>query len=360
MFIQKATIIRPLARALFGIGLACAASISMAQTTLKHWPADVAAQLDATIQKHANKGEFAVFDMDNTTYRYDLEESLLPFMEAKGLLTRERLDPSLKLIPFKDSATEKESLYSYYLRLCEVDDLVCYPWVAQVFSGFTLKELKQQVDALMASNKPIPVRYFDGDKVVDGSVNPPKIYTGMQELYQALHRNGIKVYVMTAASEELVRMVASDPKYGYNVKPENVIGVNLLLKDRQTGELTTSRLQIKKGTYQPAANLNKELTPYLMNPMTWYEGKAGTILGWIDQWRKPILVAGDTPKSDGYMLLNSTDVGKGGVRVWVNRKEKYMQQMNSWQTEAAQKQQQLGQAAEADKNWLVVTPAQIQ
>jgi hypothetical protein len=31
--------------------------------------------------------------------------------------------------------------------------------------------------------------------------------------------NGIEVYVMTAASEELVRMVAADPKYGYNVKP---------------------------------------------------------------------------------------------------------------------------------------------
>ena len=42
--------------------------------------------------------------------------------------------------------------------------------------------------------------------------------------------NGIEVYVVSAASEELVRMVASDPKYGYNVKPQNVIGVSLLLR----------------------------------------------------------------------------------------------------------------------------------
>lgn len=117
------------------------------------------------IAANANKGNYAVFDMDNTSYRYDLEESLLPFMENKGLITRETMDPSLKLIPFKDTADHKESLFSYYYRLCEVDDMVCYPWVAQIFSGFTLKELKVQVDELMASGKPVPVSYFEGDVV---------------------------------------------------------------------------------------------------------------------------------------------------------------------------------------------------
>jgi phosphorylcholine phosphatase len=39
--------------------------------------------------------------MDNTSYRYDLEESLLPYMENKGILTRDNLEPALKLIEFK-------------------------------------------------------------------------------------------------------------------------------------------------------------------------------------------------------------------------------------------------------------------
>ncbi len=99
-------------------------------------------------RRQRQQGNYAVFDMDNTSYRYDLEESLLPFMENKGLITRDKLDPSLKLIPFKDTADHKESLFSYYYRLCEVDDMVCYPWVAQVFSGFTLKELKGYVDEI--------------------------------------------------------------------------------------------------------------------------------------------------------------------------------------------------------------------
>jgi hypothetical protein len=212
----------------------------------------------------------------------------------------------------------------------------------------------------MAYGKTIPIKYYEGDKVVEGTVNPPKIYTGMTELYNRLQENGIEVWVMTAASEELVRMVASDPKYGYNAKPQNVIGINLLLKDRASGALTTSRLQIRAGKYEPAKNLGLELTPYLMNPMTWMEGKQGTILGWIDQWKKPILVAGDTPASDGFMLQNGVDTDKGGVRVWVNRKAKYMPQMKGMWEASAKRQQELGQPVTADKNWIVVRPEDIQ
>ena len=241
-------------------------------------------------------------------------------------------------------------------RLCEVDDLVCYPWVAQIFSGFTLAELKGYVDELMALDAPIPVRYYDGEAVVEDAVNPPKPFEGMQELYARLMENGIEVYVVSAASEELVRMVASDPQYGYNAKPENVLGVNMLLKDRETGVLTTSRFQIRDGDYDPEANAGLELTPYLVNPMTWYEGKLGTIIGWIDQWRRPVLVAGDTPISDGYMLLNGTDVDAGGLRVWVNRRDKYTKAVQDWAAESAATQGELGQAATADKNWVVVDP----
>lgn len=329
-------------------------------TELKHWPAEQAKALDAMIAANANKGNYAVFDMDNTSYRYDLEESLLPFMENKGLITRETLDPSLKLMPFKDTAEHKESLFSYYYRLCEVDDMVCYPWVAQVFSGFTLKELKGYVDELMASGKPVPTTYYDGDKVVNYNVNPPKIFTGQVELYNKLMENGIEVYVMTAASEELVRMVAADPKYGYNLKPQNIIGVTTLLKDRKTGELTTARKQITNGKYDEKANLSLEYTPYLWTPATWMAGKHAAILTYIDEWKKPVLVAGDTPSSDGYMLFHDVNVAKGGIHLWVNRKDKYMDQINGMMAKHAAAQAKEGLPVTADKNWVIVKPEDIQ
>ncbi|WP_077046090.1 phosphorylcholine phosphatase [Pseudomonas sp. KK4] len=344
--------------------LAAAICIGLASqalaTDLKHWPADQAKALDAMIAANANKGNYAVFDMDNTSYRYDLEESLLPFMENKGLITREKLDPSLKLMPFKDTADHKESLFSYYYRLCEVDDMVCYPWVAQVFSGFTLKELKGYVDELMASGKPVPATYYEGDVVKTLDVNPPKIFTGQQELYNKLMENGIEVYVMTAASEELVRMVAADPKYGYNVKPQNVIGVSMLLKDPKTGELTTARKQITAGKYDEKANLDLQLTPYLWTPATWMAGKQAAILTYIDEWKKPVLVGGDTPTSDGYMLFHSVDVAKGGIHLWVNRKDKYMTQIQGMMAKNAAAQAKEGLPVTADKNWVVVTPQEIQ
>ena len=329
-------------------------------TELKHWPKEQARQLDAMIVANANKGNFAVFDMDNTSYRHDLEESLLPFMENKGLISRETLDPSLKLIPFKDSAEHKESLFSYYYRLCEIDDMVCYPWVAQVFSGFTLKELKGYVDELMASGKPVPSTYFDGDVVKTIEVQPPRVFAGQVELFNKLMENGIEVYVMTAASEELVRMVASDPKYGYNVKPQNVIGVTLLLKDRKSGELTTARKQISAAKYDEKANMDLELTPYLWTPATWMAGKQAAILTYIDQWKKPVLVAGDTPTSDGYMLFHGVDVAKGGIHLWINRKDKYMVQLNDMISKNAAAQAKEGLPVTADKNWVIVKPEEIQ
>ncbi|WP_137820673.1 haloacid dehalogenase-like hydrolase [Pseudomonas sp. 2FG] len=329
-------------------------------TDLSHWPEPAAKQLTAMIEANANKGNYAVFDMDNTSYRYDLEESLLPFMEMKGALTREKLDPALKLIPFKDVNGHKESLNSYYYRLCEIDDMVCYPWVAQVFSGFTLKELKGYVDELMAYGKPVPSTYYEGDTVKTIEINPPKIFSGQKELMNKLMENGIEVYVMTAAHEELVRMVAADPKYGYNVKPQNVIGVTTLLKNRSTGEVTSARKQITAGNYDEKANLGLELTPYLWTPATWMAGKQAAILTYIDEWKKPVLVAGDTPSSDGYMLFHSTDVDKGGIHLWVNRKAKYMDQINGMIAKHAAAQAKLGQPVTADKNWIVVVPEDIQ
>jgi phosphoserine phosphatase len=333
---------------------------TMAATELKHWPEPAAKQLQAMVKANANQGNYAVFDMDNTSYRYDLEESLLPFLEMKGVLTREKLDPSLKLIPFKDLNGNKESLNSYYYRLCEIDDMVCYPWVAQVFAGFTLAELKGYVDELMAYDKPVSSTYYEGDALKSIEINPPKIFSGQKELMNLLIENGIEVYIISAAHEELVRMVAADPKYGYNVKPQNVIGVTTLLKDRSTGALTTARKQILAGTYAEKANLGLEVTPYLWTPATWMAGKQAAILTYIDEWKKPVLVAGDTPSSDGYMLFQSTDVAKGGIHLWVNRKAKYMDQINAMIKRNTASQQQLGLPVTADKNWVVVTPEQIQ
>lgn len=328
-------------------------------TQLTHWPPAAADALNAMISANAHQGNYAVFDMDNTSYRYDLEESLLPFLESRGILTRDNLDPSLKLIEFKDTANYTETLFSYYYRLCDIDDKVCYPWVAQIFSNFTLGELKGYVDELMAFEGNITSTYYDEDVVTNITINRPRLFAGQVELYNVLMENGIDVYVMTAASEELVRMVASDPKYGYNVPPENVIGVTMLLQNQTDGELTTARKQIEDDEYDEEANLDLLLTPYLWTPATWFSGKQAAILEYIDQWKMPVLVAGDTPTSDGYMLFHGVDTSKGGIHLWINRRDSYLEQIQDMITENVEGQAAAGLEVTADKNWVIVTPAEI-
>lgn len=334
-------------------------SVPRQSTNLTHWPAGAAEALDIMIAANADQGNYACFDMDQTSYRYDLTESLLPFLENRGVLTRDNLDPSLKLIPFEDTANYTETLFSYYYRLCDIDDKVCYPWIAQAFSGLSLSTLKTHVDALMESAQPINTTYLDDGVVTPISVNPPVVYPGQVELYNELTRNNITVYVITAASEEIVRMVASDPKYGYNVAPENVIGVATLLRNASSGALTSSRLQIEHGAYDEQANRALVYTSTLWSPLTWYSGKWAAILEYIDQWKKPVLVAGDTPTSDGYMLFHGVDVAKGGIHLWVNRREAYFEVLQDMIVENTAAQVEYGLPVTADKNWVVVTPPDI-
>lgn len=341
------------------LGLVLCAVPTLAESQLEHWPADARAKLETMIARNANTGAYATFDMDQTTYRYDLLDPFLAYMEQKGLLTRETMDPSLKLIPFKDIGGQKESMNSYYWRLCDIDDLICYPWVSQVFAGFSLRELKGHLDDMLALKDPISVKYVSGDDIKEKKLPIPKMFRGMQELYNKLQENGIEVYIMTAASEEIIRMIASDPKYGYNIKPENVIGVTTLLKDPKTGELTTSRMQIRKGTYDQQKNLDLVMTPFLTNPMTWFEGKLGSTLAYIDQWRKPIIAGGDSIGSDTFMLEN-VDVASGGLKIWVNRKDPHVQWTLDHARESAASQKRLGLPVTADKNWIVVKSEEIQ
>ena len=154
-------------------------------------------------------------------------------------------------------------------------------------------------------------------------------------------------------------MVASDPKYGYNVPPQNVIGVTTVLKNITSGELTNARKQITEGTYNATANLDLVMTPYLWTPATWFAGKWAGILTYIDQWKRPVLVGGDTPGSDTYMQLHGVDTAKGGVHLWVNRRDSYFETLQEEIKNATAGQIANGREVTADKNWVYVKPEEI-
>jgi phosphoserine phosphatase len=326
---------------------------------MRHWPAKEAARIEKLITRHAHQGEYAVFDADNTIWYQDLEETLLPYLENKKILTRQKLDLSLKLIPFHPDDT----LVSYAFKLYDMDHKIGYPWLAQVFSGFTLAQLKEYVDELFALNgRQIPCKYWKNGELVDYFSESPRIYPAQRELINTLQANGIEVYVITAALEELTRMIVSDPKYGLNVKPENVIGVSCLLKDRQTQKLTTARKQIASGhfwddIFTKETHYALEVTPYIQSPDTSYAGKPAALKEYIHPVKQPILVAGDSP-SDHFLLFCS-DYSKGGLKLWINRKEEDWNITQKAYKTYAEQEKELGLGVTGDKNWIMVYPRDL-
>jgi len=280
-------------------------------------------------------------------------------LENKKILTKESIDPSIHIIPFH----EDDTLISYGFRLYEIDQKIGYPWFAKVFSGFTLKQLKVHVDDLFSlCGSVIPCKYWKNNKLVDYFPQSPRIYPAQKELINLLMQNGIEVYIITAAFEELTRMVVSDPGYGLNIKPENVIGLSCLLKNKKTNEITTARQHILKGHFWDTAfpkesHYAMEITPHLWGPDTLYAGKLTALKEYIHPLKKPILVAGDS--ASDHCLLLSSDYAKGGLKIWVNRNEKdWTITQKAYQKRAVQ-EKELDFEITADKNWIMVRPEDI-
>ncbi|KAK8130508.1 hypothetical protein PG999_002888 [Apiospora kogelbergensis] len=104
--------------------------------------------------------------------------------------------------------------------------------------------------------------------------------------------------------------------------------------------------------------VNKSV-PYLYSPKTWYAGNYAAILTYFDEWKKPVVVGGDSPGSDTYMLFHGVDVAKGYVHLWINRSEPKYQELQTMIGEAAKGQEKNGLKVTVDKNWVVVRPEEI-
>ena len=104
----------------------------------------------------------------------------------------------------------------------------------------------------------------------------------MQDLFSALRKNGIEVYICSASQEDNVRVFASNPKYGYKLDTKNVFGRRRLLDENK-------KLTVIDDTSIPA---------------TRREGKAEAIkkvLAPKHQNKSPVLIAGDGD-GDFYMM----------------------------------------------------------
>ena len=112
---------------------------------------------------------FAVFDADNTIWKYDLIEALLAWMGNTCQIDLHALPTELLPIPLRDG----ETLISYYDLLHGIDLSLSYLFASQVFTGFTLAELRTSTHHMMNQKKDMVVPIRNGEY---RTVPIPKIF----------------------------------------------------------------------------------------------------------------------------------------------------------------------------------------
>ena len=296
--------------------------------SLASWNSDQQKQLRHTLAcAKENKEAFAVFDADNTIWKHDLTEALMAWLTQRNILSLEAF-PAF-LLPV--TPLPKESLFGYYTRLGQIiSHSTSYLWSAQVFQGLRLGTLRQELKEMMKRSEPIPVNIYKDQNLVQYDVPIPYIFEAQRELISAFQAQKTPVWIVSASLEELVRMVLSDPHFGLNIPPENVIGVNMLIQ-RADGSVWSSAQHRQQGfkgdAYFAPSRLEGILTHHLYAPATWYAGKVAAIQEWIHPSIRPILVAGDSP-NDFYMQFYANAM-EGGTRLRIHRKESHKKRLKA-------------------------------
>jgi phosphoserine phosphatase len=198
---------------------------------------------------------------------------------------------------FKDF---RAKLYFMYEAICDTYPIeVGYKWIIYLFAHQTPLELQAMAElsntrALgdgLRKVKYESVRQMPGKAgvVVATHFHGIRIHEEMRSLMQTLRANGIDVFVSTASLDDVVRVFASHPNYGFSVPPENVIGLRLELKD---GKYTS--------TYRQGWHFN------------WGPGKTTGIQNELvlKKGYEPLMVFGDSD-GDAWMLrdFKSTQLG---------------------------------------------------
>lgn len=286
---------------------------------------------------NAAKKPYAVFDWDNTSIMHDTQEALFvyqihhlaykltpeefgkairtnvpegPFSEGyknadgkpvtldaiatdlvadytylyqnyKGLKGTKSLEEVTATEQFADF---RAKLYFLYEAINDThSNSVGYPWVLYLFTNMTIDEVHKLAEVSNDASLGMAIQKvtWTSPKALAGKagVVTASHTTGLRltsevaNLMNTLRANGIDVYVVSASLEDVVRVFATLPKYGYNLPTENIIGMHLETKDG-----------VIQNKYQPNY------------PITVGHGKTEVIQSVLEKkyGHGPILIAGDS------------------------------------------------------------------
>lgn len=271
------------------------------------------AEFSVIVRQNVPAGNFAP-DFKNAAGKIvDLEsicadlDSDYAFLHAnyKGLAGSRTLEDITTTEQFLDF---RAKLYFLYEAVNDTHGVnVGYPWVIYFFANMSVSEVRKLAEAshdanlgmsLVKAKFTSPASLPGKAGVITASHSQGiRLCTEVATLMDTFRNHGIDVYVSTASLEDVVAEFATNPKYGYHVKRENVLGLRL----EQDGE-------VYKNAYRKNWTLN------------WGPGKTIVIKQELvaKKGYGPVFVAGD---SDGdYDMLR--DFPETAVGLIVNRLKK--------------------------------------
>ena len=337
--------------------------------------------LSKLIEDNKNKGNYVVFDWDYTSIYQDTQENLFRYQidNLRFKATPEEFGKAIrKDIPvdnFTDGYTNVKGekinitkiasdldkryifLYENYIKnkkmtlekIRETEEFkdfrgklaflyeaiggsfshdVSYPGVLYLFTGMTQQEVQQltkEANDFGLGNR-LGKYTLESSDILTGETGKVKyeyksglrVHSEIANLFHEFQKNGIKVYVVTASLEDVVKVFASDKSYGYNLNPNNVFGMRLEMdKDKYRGEY-------RKGY-----------------PQTQTKGKVEVINKFIRTQhgnKDPILVAGDSG-GDENML---TEYKETKVLLLMKRKGRLDKLVNDSRTLVQTRNEQTG------------------
>ena len=319
-----------------------------------NWHPETKRLLERLLNANARQSQKVIFDFDNTVVSRDIGDATFACLVKNQQLDKVKIraiSPSFTLpgsgqeISLDNSADltcyyEKFLLATTHHAGDDSSFFNGYLWITQAMAGLTpcdvIQATRQGYLANSASNDRANGKNTEIEVTADGTrYLAPFFQPEMVDLIGQLLLAGYDVYFVSASNVWTVRYMITVELNGLlrkqfgapcpAIKPEKVIGVSTLLKDRRTGRLCKDPLLVRETSDQAKAYAalqteelkNYELTNQPVYPVPVYEGKTANLLkyvvsSWLD---RPFLVAGDS--AGDFSMLEFAQ-----HRLWLARLEK--------------------------------------
>lgn len=316
-----------------------------------NWNPETKAKLEKLLNTNANKGKKVVFDFDNTTVSRDIGDGTFAWMIKNKMINTAEIkpiSPEFNLDGKNISVDQGADITEYYENIQESTkhqandtslNLIGYDWVVQVMAGKTVFDVTEASKNAFMNNQAIRDREKGTEtkiNVTEGktSYRVPFFHPENVDLIGNLLLNGYDVYFISASNvwsirymvtKELPKLLKKEFGKDLHIKPENIFGVNTLIRDKRTGKLYKDAYLVREKSKQGRlyANLdpeeikNYELTNQLVSPVPGYEGKAATLVQYVlKDDEKPFLVCGDSPGDFAMLHLSQN-------KLWFSRLESF-------------------------------------